>query len=63
MWDNTNGHRFAGIPADVDEKILKAYLDGSALPPANLATHAEGDDPCFRFINPRHGKQDKCREF
>ncbi|KAJ7877436.1 hypothetical protein B0H14DRAFT_3783557 [Mycena olivaceomarginata] len=32
MRDNTNGHWFASIPADVEEKILKAYLDGSALP-------------------------------
>ncbi|KAJ7430815.1 hypothetical protein B0H11DRAFT_902572 [Mycena galericulata] len=53
-------HTFAAIPADVDETILGTYLDGSALPPADLETHGDAEGLCARFIHPRHGKQKEC---
>ncbi|KAJ6573647.1 hypothetical protein B0H10DRAFT_2237001 [Mycena sp. CBHHK59/15] len=60
-WDKGEkfAHRYAAIPADVDEYILRKYLDGSAVPPADLEAHA---GVCARFSHPRHGKQTDCRE-
>ncbi|KAJ6624578.1 hypothetical protein B0H10DRAFT_2430864 [Mycena sp. CBHHK59/15] len=58
-WDKGEKfvHRYAAIPADVDEYILRKYLDGSAVPPADLEAHA---GVCARFSHPRHGKQTDC---
>ncbi|KAJ6540237.1 hypothetical protein B0H10DRAFT_2203654 [Mycena sp. CBHHK59/15] len=58
-WDKGEkfAHRYAAIPADVDEYILRKYLDGSAVPPADLEAHA---GVCARFSHPRHGKQTDC---
>ncbi|KAJ6560476.1 hypothetical protein B0H10DRAFT_2240405 [Mycena sp. CBHHK59/15] len=53
-------HTYAAIPADVDETILGTYLDGSALPPADLETHGDAEGLCARLIHPRHGKQKEC---
>ncbi|KAJ7110232.1 hypothetical protein C8R43DRAFT_1139479 [Mycena crocata] len=53
-------HTYASIPADVDEDILSTYLDGSALPPADVEAHEASNGHCARFSHPRHGKQTDC---
>lgn len=52
-------HRYAAIPAAVDEDVLGRYMAGTAVAPEDANqydTHS-----CNSFMHPRHGKQKNCR--
>ncbi|KAJ7909761.1 hypothetical protein B0H13DRAFT_2490289 [Mycena leptocephala] len=56
-------HHYAAISADVGETHLVAYMNGTALPPADLEAGDDGNKYCARLCYPQHGKQSECPHF